>query len=157
MADVAPAPTDDPAAPMRTREFRSLVVLAGLLGVVASLVAWGFLELLTHMQGCVFDDLPDALGYDSVPVWWPLPILGIAGVIVALAIERLPGEGGHVPADGLKASPIQPIELPGVIAAGVASIGLGLVLGPEAPLIALGGGLGLLAIRLPRAAAPRRG
>jgi H+/Cl- antiporter ClcA len=135
---------------MRSREFRALVVLAGLLGVVASVVAWGFLELVFHMQGWVFDDLPDAFGYDTAPVWWPLPILGIAGVIVALVIDRLPGEGGHVPANGLKASPTQPIELPGVILAGLATIGLGLVLGPEAPLIALGGGLGLLAIHIVR-------
>lgn len=154
MADAAPAPTADPTAPMRTREFRSLIVLAGLLGVIASLVAWGFLELVFHMQGWVFDDLPDALGYDTAPVWWPLPILFIAGVIVAFAIDRLPGTGGHVPAEGLKASPTQPIELPGVIVAGIATIGLGLVLGPEAPLIALGGGLGLLAIQLARPGAP---
>jgi H+/Cl- antiporter ClcA len=154
MADAAAEPTADPTAPMRSREYRSLIVLAGLVGVVASLVAWGFLELVTHMQGWVFDDLPDALGYESTPVWWPLPILGIAGIVVALAIDRLPGEGGHVPAGGLKASPTQPIELPGVIVAGVATIGLGVVLGPEAPLIALGGGLGLLAIQLARPGAP---
>jgi chloride channel protein, CIC family len=154
MADATPAPPADPTAPMRSREFRSLIVLAGLMGVVASTLAWGFLELVTHMGGWVFDDLPDALGYDTAPVWWPLPILAIAGVIVALAIDRLPGEGGHIPANGLKASPTQPIELPGVIAAGVATIGLGVVLGPEAPLMALGGGLGLLAIRLARPGAP---
>jgi len=135
---------------MRSREFRALIVLAGLLGVVASVLAWGFLELVFHMQGWVFDDLPEAFGYDSAPVWWPLPILGIAGVIVALVVDRLPGAGGHVPANGLKASPTQPIALPSVILAGIATIGLGLVLGPEAPLMALGGGLGLLAIHIVR-------
>jgi H+/Cl- antiporter ClcA len=150
MADAVPAPAADPTAPMRTREFRSLIVLAGLLGVVASVIAWGFLELVIHMQGWVYDDLPDAVGYNSAPAWWPLPILGIAGVIVAFAIDRLPGEGGHVPAEGLKASPTQPIQLPGVVLAGVATIGLGMVLGPEAPLIAIGGGLGLLTIQLVR-------
>ncbi len=154
MADAAPAPTADPTAPMRSREFRSLIVLAGLLGVVASSIAWGFLELVTHMQGWVFDDLPDAFGYGTAPVWWPLPVLGIAGVIVAFAIDRLSGHGGHIPAEGLKATPTQPIELPGVILAGVATIGLGMVLGPEAPLIAIGGGLGLLAIQLARPGAP---
>jgi len=154
MGDVAPAETADPTAPMRTREYRSLIVLAGLLGVVTSVVAWGFLELAFHVQGWVFDDLPDALGYGSAPVWWPLPILAIAGVIVAIVIDRLPGEGGHVPAFGLNPSPTHPIQLPGVILAGVATIGLGLVLGPEAPLMALGGGLGLLAIQLVRPGAP---
>jgi H+/Cl- antiporter ClcA len=42
------------------------------------------------------------------------------------------------------------VELPGVLLAALASIGLGLVLGPEAPLIALGTGLAFLAMRLSR-------
>ena len=40
--------------------------------------------------------------------------------------------------------------------AALATIGLGLVLGPEAPLIALGSGLGLLAVRLVRKDAPEQ-
>jgi H+/Cl- antiporter ClcA len=55
---------------------------------------------------------------------------------------------GHLPALGLSTGTTQPIALPGVVLAGLATIGLGLVLGPEAPLITLGGGLGLLAARL---------
>jgi H+/Cl- antiporter ClcA len=154
MADAATTPTTDPTAAMRTREFRALLVLAAGVGVVASAVAWGFLQLVFHMQGWVFDDLPEAFGYGSAPLWWSLPVLAIAGVIVAFAIARLPGQGGHVPARGLNPSPTQPIELPGVVLAGAATIGLGLVLGPEAPLIAIGGGLGFLAIRLVRPDAP---
>ena len=153
MADGA-GPAPDPTAIMRSREFRSLLVLAAVVGVVASGVAWGFLQLVFHMQGWVFDDLPEAFGYGSAPLWWSLPVLAIAGVIVAFAIARLPGQGGHIPADGLNPSPTEPIELPGVIVAGAATIGLGLVLGPEAPLIAIGGGLGFLAIRLVRPDAP---
>ncbi len=38
--------------------------------------------------------------------------------------------------------------------AAIATIGSGLVLGPEAPLIALGSGLGILIIRLVRKDAP---
>ena len=40
--------------------------------------------------------------------------------------------------------------MPGVILAGLATIGFGLVLGPEGPLIALGGGLATLAMSLGR-------
>ena len=58
-------------------------------------------------------------------------MLGLAGVVTALAIDRLPGTGGHVPAKGLVASPSQPIDLPGIVLAGLASIGLGLVIGPR--------------------------
>jgi hypothetical protein len=57
---------------------------------------------------------------------------------------------------GLKTGgqPTQPIELPGVLLAAVATLGLGLVLGPEAPLIALGMGLGFLAVRQLKKDAP---
>jgi H+/Cl- antiporter ClcA len=139
---------------MRSRQFVGLLVLAAIVGVVTSLAAWCFLELVHEAQEGVYTDLPDALGYDSTPLWWSLPVLVIAGVMVAFAIARLPGRGGHVPADGLNASPTQPIDLPGVILAAVAGIGLGVVVGPEAPLIALGGGLGFFAIRRLRADAP---
>jgi H+/Cl- antiporter ClcA len=138
----------DPAEIMRSKQFLGLVAAAAVLGVVASVIAWGFLELVVHMQTWVFTDIPKDLGFETVPLWWSVPILGLAGVIAAFAIVRLPGRGGHVPADGLNPAPTQPIEVPGVILAAVATIGLGLVLGPEAPLIAMGGGLGLLAAGL---------
>src|SRR5204862_7400883 len=65
-----------------------------------------------------------------------------------------PGTGGHIPDAGLNPAPTQPIELPAGVLAALASIGLGAVVGPEAPLIALGGGLGFLAILLLRRDAP---
>jgi H+/Cl- antiporter ClcA len=139
---------------MRSRRFAFLLALAALLGVAASLAAWGFLELVSEMQGWIYDDLPDAFGFGSMPVWWPIPVLALAGVLAAFAIARLPGEGGHRPSDGLSSRPTEPLELPGVILAAVATIGFGLVLGPEAPLIAIGGGLGFLTLRLLRRDAP---
>jgi H+/Cl- antiporter ClcA len=150
----ADASSPDPISLMRSRQFVVLLVLAAVVGVVASLAAWGFLELISEMQDWIYDDLPDALGFDTTPEWWSLPVLAIGGVVVAFAVSRLPGRGGHIPADGLNPSPTEPIELPSVILAAVAAIGLGFVLGPEAPLIALGGGLGFLAIRLIRRDAP---
>ena len=132
-----------------TKAFAVLLLLAAVVGLVVSFAAWGFLELVYQIQVGVWDDLPGQVGYDDgAPLWWGIPVLGLAGVIVAFAIERLPGNGGHVPAEGLKTEVTQPVELPGVMLAAVATIGLGVVLGPEAPLIALGGGLGLLAVRL---------
>ncbi len=115
--------------------------MAAVIGALVSLVGWGFLVVVHELQDAVFDDLPDALGFDGTPTWWPLPVLAVAGLITAAAIRRLPGNGGHVPAHGLDPSAIRPIELPGVVLAALASLGLGAVLGPEAPLIALGGGL----------------
>ena len=108
-----------------------------------------------QIQIGVFKDLPADFGYHhGPPLWWSLPVLAVAGIVVAVAIVMLPGRGGHVPAEGLKTGITEPIDLPGVMLAAVATIGLGLVLGPEAPLLALGGGLGVLAIRLARRDAP---
>jgi H+/Cl- antiporter ClcA len=139
---------------MRSRQFVGLLVLAAIVGLVASLAAWLFLEAVHEAQQGLYTDLPDALGFDHTPLWWSLPILAIAGIVVALAIARLPGRGGHIPAGGLNAAPTQPIDLPGVVLAAIAGIGLGAVVGPEAPLIALGGGLGFFVIRRIRADAP---
>ena len=148
------ASAQDPSSIIRSRQFRVLLVLAAIVGVVTSVVAWGFLELIYQIQQGVYTHLPAELGFDSTPEWWSLPVLAIAGVITALAIVRLPGTGGHIPAEGLNPAPTQPIQLPGVVLAALASIGLGAVIGPEAPLIALGGGLGFLAIRLLKSDAP---
>lgn len=138
----------EPAKPT-PKAFAVLLLLAAVVGLVVSLAAWAFLELVYQTQVGVWDDLPAQLGYeDGAPLWWGVPVLGIAGLIVAFAIVRLPGNGGHIPAEGLKTDMVAPVELPGVMLAAVATIGLGVVLGPEAPLIALGGGLGILAIRL---------
>jgi H+/Cl- antiporter ClcA len=81
--------------------------------------------------------------------------LALAGVLVAATIRYLPGTAGHKPAEGFKAggSPT-PIEIPGVFFASLATLSLGVVLGPEAPLIAIGGGLGMLAIHLAAKDAP---
>lgn len=151
-ADRAPA---DPAATMRSRSFVALLLLAAVSGIAVSLFAWGFLELTHQIEVGLYTDLPKTFGYDDgAPLWWSLPILFAAGLITAFAIVRLPGNGGHVPAEGLKTGVTEPIELPGVMLAALATIGLGVVLGPEAPLIALGGGLGLLFLRMVRRDAP---
>jgi chloride channel protein, CIC family len=139
---------------MRSGRFLGLLVLAAIVGIVASFAAWCFLEAINAAQNAVYDDLPGTLGFDHTPVWWPVPALFVGGVLTSLAIWRLPGRGGHIPANGLNPSPTLPIDLPGVVLAAVASIALGAVVGPEAPLIALGGGLGFLVIGRIRGDAP---
>ena len=47
-----------------------------------------------------------------------------------------------------------PIELPGIVIASLATLCLGVVLGPEAPLIAIGSGIGVLAVHLVKKDAP---
>ena len=115
-----------------------------------SAAAYGFLALVGYLQREIFTHLPNGLGFHGEPPWWPVPVLSVAGLLVALVIKFLPGKGGHSPADGFKAGEgaPTPAQLPGVVIAALATLSLGVVLGPEAPLIALGGGLAVLAVRL---------
>ena len=99
MSDVTPPaaagpPPLDPEAMLRSRNFVVLLVFAAIVGVFVSLASWGFLELVHQIQLGVFSDLPDALGYDTMPTWWPIPVLVLAGIPVAFAIVKLPGERG---------------------------------------------------------------
>jgi H+/Cl- antiporter ClcA len=140
----------DPDALLRSRSYIGLLVLAALMGAPISAVAFGFLKLVDYLQKAIFSELPGTLGFHSTPVWWPLPVLVLAGVLVGPTIRYAPGAGGHSPADGFKAGgpPPRPIHLPGIAFAALATLSLGVVLGPEAPLVALGAGLGVCAVRL---------
>lgn len=158
-APADPSPAADPAAAYRTKGYLRLLLLAALLGVPLAAGAWGFLQCVEQIQEAAYTDLPDALGFHGQPPWWPLVPMAVAGVLVAAAIRYLPGTGGHRPAEGLKTGGVVSAgELPGILLAALASISLGAVVGPEAPLIALGGGLAALAVRAAgrgRAANPR--
>ena len=139
----------DPLAVIRSRGYLRILLLAGLIGVPVSIAAYGFLALADWLQTYLFTELPGVLGFATVPLWWPFPLLALSGLLVALSIQRLPGTSGHPPSEGFKAGGFpQPRELPGVLLAALATLSLGAVLGPEAPLIALGGGLGALALLL---------
>jgi H+/Cl- antiporter ClcA len=125
------------------------IALAALLGFPVAFAAVLFQTAIHDLIHLVWDVIPDELGW-SEPSWWYVVLVpGVAGLLVAAAV-RLPGHGGHSPLEGLGADPIPPIELASILPAALATLGLGLVLGPEAPLIALGLGLGALAVQLIR-------
>ena len=150
-----PAPTPDPTAVIRSRRYLVLLVLGAVIGVPVATVAYFFLYAVSKLQTEIFTDLPRSLGFNSEPLWWPLPWVTLSGILVALAIRYLPGTGGHEPSEGFKSGgPVQPVELFGIVAASFATLSLGIVLGPEAPLIAIGSGLGVLAIHLVKRDAP---
>src|SRR6185312_14903867 len=117
---------------LRSRSYVVLLVLAAIVGVPVSAAAYFFLALVSKLQGWIFTSLPKELGFSAEPLWWPILPLVVAGVLVALTIRYLPGKGGRSPADGFKAGE-----------------------GPP-PLIALGAGLGALAVRLVKRDAPAR-
>jgi chloride channel protein, CIC family len=152
-----PAPPPDPLAVLRSRAYLKLLLLAFALGVPISFAAYFFLQLVARMQHWVFADLPASLGFGAAPSWWPVPPLVLAGVLVGLTIRYLPGRGGAIPAHGFHAGgPPATRELPGIALAALAALGLGVALGPEAPLIALGAGLAATVVRLGKRDAPPR-
>ncbi|MFT2816481.1 chloride channel protein [Leifsonia sp. A12D58] len=151
------SPPPDPIAMLRSKSYLALLVLAALIGVPISAAAYFFLALIGVIQTWIFTTLPEALGSGAAPIWWPFVPLLVAGVLVALTIRYLPGKGGHSPADGFAMEgPPTGRQIPGVVLAAFATLSLGVVLGPEAPLIALGAGLGALTVRLVKRDAPPR-
>ncbi len=113
MTTEAPTEAVDHVALLRSKQYRGLLVVAALLGVVVSAASWAFLELVEVIQEAVYEQLPSGLGYDEIPWWWLLPVLAIAGGITANAIVRLPGNGVHLPYGGIKAGAANPVDLPG--------------------------------------------
>jgi len=85
---------------LRSRSYLRLLVLAAILGVPISAAAYGFLALVSFLQEEIFTDLPHGLGFSTEPVWWPLPVLAVGGVLAGFAIRYLPGRGGPSPAGG---------------------------------------------------------
>jgi H+/Cl- antiporter ClcA len=146
----------DPVAVMRSKPYLTALLLAAVLGIPISAISYGFLALVSKIQTLVFTDLPADVFSGGAPAWWPVPWLVLCGVLTGLTIRYLPGNGGHSPAFGFHAGGGPPVdrELPGIILAALTTLSLGAVLGPEAPLIAIGGGLAALTVHLLKKDAP---
>ena len=155
MAELGEHAPPEPGDILRSKAYVGLLVLGALVGVPIAFVAYFFLAGVAEVQDYVFTTLPDDLGFDGAPPWWSILPLALSGLLVGSVIRYLPGDAGHKPAEGFKTGgPVTPVELPGVILASFTTLALGVVLGPEAPLIAIGSGLGVLAIHLLRRDAP---
>src|SRR3954467_7510506 len=92
-----PAAPADPATLLRSSQYLRLLVIAAVLGVPISAVAYWFLVLTDGLGDWLYTDLPEALGFAHAPAWWPLPLLGVAGLLVGLVIHLVPGRGGESP------------------------------------------------------------
>src|SRR4051812_5616568 len=156
----APPPTPaaemDPVAVIRSKAYLTALVLAAFLGIPVSVVAYGFLAAVTKVQQFLFDDLPGDVFTGGTPAWWPVPWLLLCGLLTGMTIRHLPGNCGHSPAFGFQTGGGPPVDrdLPGIVLASLTTLSLGAVLGPEAPLIAIGAGLGALTVHLLRKDAP---
>ncbi len=149
--------TGDPGELLHTRQYRGLLVFAALLGAPIAVIAYFILVLLQKLDHWIYDSIPHALGLGTTPRWWPLIPMVIAGVLVGLIAKYAPGRGGPLPIDGLHAGKlITGPELLGITAAAILSVGFGPVIGPEGPLIAIGGGLALVLLRLVKHGVPDR-
>ena len=141
----APATADEGTSPQITgRAYLRLILLGAAIGIPASLLAVGFLAAVHELEDVLWHDLPDALGRKSPPWYLTLGLPVIGALIVVLARRSLPGDGGHNPVDGLNPTPTPAAYAPGVALAALGSLSFGAVLGPEAPLIALGSALGMV-------------
>jgi H+/Cl- antiporter ClcA len=124
--------------------YLKLVGLGAAIGIPAALVAAMFLAFVHDLEHWLWHDLPDALGYSSPP-WFlviGLPVVGALCVVFARVL--LPGDGGHSPLDGIGGGGPTPLAYaPGIALAAIGTLSFGAVLGPEAPLIALGSVVGV--------------
>ncbi len=120
-----------------------LVGLGAVIGIPAALLAAVFLAFVHDLEHWLWDDLPDALGASSPP-WYLVIGLPALGACVVLAARRLlPGDGGHSPLEGIGGGPVPVVNAPGIALAAIGTLSFGAVLGPEAPLIALGSAVGM--------------
>ncbi len=154
-APAGPGAGMDPAELLRSRRYVGLLVLGAAVGVPVAVVAYFFLKVVGELQHFFFASLPGDLGFNSEPTWWPLPLLAVCGLLVALSIERLPGIGRAQARGGPQHRHDPPGRAARHLLAALATLSLGAVLGPEAPLIAIGTGLGVLAMRFVRRDAPQ--
>lgn len=129
---------------LHRRGYLVLLLQAAALGIPISLLAFGYQALVHVLQHEVWEALPERLWGSGPPVWWPLVVLGLAGVLVGWVGPRVPGGGGHPAAGGVSPAPTPPRFLPGVLVVAGISLVLGAVLGPEAPLLAMGSAVALM-------------
>jgi H+/Cl- antiporter ClcA len=96
-------------AQLKGSAYLRLILLGAVIGAPAALLAAGFLALVHEVEGWLWDDLPDALGFSSPP-WFLVVGVPVAGACVVLLARRtMPGDGGHSPVEGLS---VEPTPLP---------------------------------------------
>ena len=132
------------STPSQTQVMR-LLGGAALVGVVAGIAASLMLWIIEQGTELFYVHLPSVLGVVALPWWWAAGMLVIGAGLVVLA-KKLPGATGPGPLSGFHFD-LPLVVVPSVLAAALATLIFGMVLGPEAPLIVLGSAVGALASR----------
>ena len=151
------AEPDRPAEPNRQAEpdrpaagLLRLVLLGAIIGIPAALIAFAFFGLVHLLQEALWTELPHSLGVEQPPWYLVIGLPVVGALVVAVARLALPGDGGPSPLAGIQhgATPVR--YAPGIALAALGTLGFGLVLGPEAPVIALGSAVGVAMTNLAR-------
>jgi len=158
--NATPAPAS-PASPgaagppaLGGRDYLRLVLIGLAIGIPSALAAMLFQWLVHELESLLWTSLPEALGLDAPPWYLLLGLPVVGALIVWFARTRLPGDGGHEPLAGVGGGAMPLAYAPSVILAALGSLPFGAVLGPEAPLIAIGGFVGMIAVRMWKVATP---
>lgn len=122
------------------RDVARLLTLAGVIGLGAGLAAVTFLAVEHALIHLVWTTVPEYFGWSEPAGWWVVLVL-VAGALGVVAASKLPGHGGHGPLDGFKLD-IGPAHIASALLAALASLVAGAVVGPEAPLMAVGTAVG---------------
>ena len=92
-----PAALPDPTDLLRSRSYVVVLLFAALIGVPVAALAYLYLAVVTKGEHWLYASLPSDLGFAGAPVWWPLPLLALAGLLVAagavVAAVALEGHG----------------------------------------------------------------
>jgi len=129
---------------MSASAYLRLVAVGALIGMPAAVVAALFLAFVHDLEHWLWHDIPEAIGVSSPP-WYLVIGLPVAGACIVLIARRLlPGDGGHPPLQGIGGGPVPVSHAPGIALAAIGTLSFGAVLGPEAPLIALGAVVGMV-------------
>ncbi len=130
------------------KAYLKLILLGAAVGIPAAYLSALFLAAIHGLQHALWDQLPNALGASSPP-WYLVIGLPVVGAIIVVAARAwLPGDGGHHPLAGMSTEPTPVSYVPGVVLAATATLAFGAVLGPEAPVMALGSAVGMFFVRV---------
>jgi len=132
------------APPISGGAYLRLVGLGAVIGIPAAVVAALFLALVHDIEHWLWDSLPSALGYSHPPWFLVLAVPVVGAGLVLVARRTLLGDGGHPPLEGIGGGATPVAHAPGIVLAALGTLCFGAVLGPEAPLIALGSVVGMV-------------
>ena len=94
--------------------------------------------LADRLEDLLWDVLPSGFGLDGSEAGWIIGVLTVVGLVTGILVWRVPGHAGPDPATpSLVSPPLPPAVLPGLAIVVVISLGGGVSLGPENPIMAI--------------------